>query len=323
LDGEFEETETVGVKNIQLYLKQNPSSSLRDFLGIFIKYKKVQKHLSSFGYNYLDMISPITGRLHTVYRQCMTETGRLSCGDSSGAGKPNLQQIPKMKELRRCFGYLPGYKILIIDLSSAELVILGSKAQDFNLIKLNEGDMHSYLATKSWRKILQNETYTVSKTENEEKRTEFKNVNYGILYGATARKIAETLNVSIDAAQLVMETLGEEIPNTFAYMERVSKEAVSKGYVVFNSRTNSRRWFVDRSQRSIGKIKRAAINSPIQGTQADMIKESMVEVNKMIIENNYDSQLLMQVHDELVFAFKDDEFPEKVKEVMVTTCNKE
>lgn len=319
--GEFEETETVGVKNIQLYLKQNPSSPLKPFLEIFVKYKKIQKHLTSFGYNYLDMISPITGRLHTMYKQCFTDTGRLSSGDTQRAKKPNFQQIPKLKKLRQCFSYLPGYKILTIDLSSAELVILGSKAQDFNLIKLNEGDMHSYLATKSWRKILKDDTYTVSQEQNKDKRTEFKNVNYGILYGATARKIAETLNVSIEQADLVVEVLRNEIPSTFGYMEKVSEQAVREGFIVFNNRTYSRRWFTDRSRKAIGKIKRAAINSPIQGTQADMIKESMVKVQQMIVNDNHDSHLLMQVHDELVYAFKEDEFPEKVHKIMVDTAN--
>lgn len=319
-EGEFEETETVGVKNIQLYLKQKPDTKLKEFLEIFIKYKKIEKHLSSFGYNYINMISPITGRLHTVYKQCFTETGRLSCGDTRNAGKPNLQQIPKFKELRKCFGYLEGYRILTIDLTGAELVILGSKAQDFKLIELNEGDMHSYLAQASWRKILKDDTYVISNQINKDKRTEFKNVNYGILYGATSRKIAEVLNVDTDAAQLVVDTLNEEIPNTFRYMDNASRSAIQNGFIEFNERTHSRRWFVNRS--NVGAIKRAAINSPIQGTQADMIKESMVEIHKVIKQNNFDSLLLMQVHDELVYAFKDDNFPKIVHKIMVDTANK-
>lgn len=322
-DGNFESTETVGVKNLQLYLKQEPNTKLKNLLEVFIKYKKVQKHLSSFGYNYLDMISPVTGRLHTVYKQCFTETGRLSCGDTQGASKPNLQQIPKLKELRECFGYLEGYKILTIDLTGAELVILGSKAQDFKLIELNNSDMHSYLAQASWRKILKDDTYIVSQTVNKDKRTEFKNVNYGILYGAGVRKIAETLNVSLDNAQLVVDTLKEEIPNTFIYMDNVSAFAVREGYVLFNERTNSRRWFVDRSRSQIGQVKRAAINAPIQGTQADMIKESMVLIYRHIKANNIDALLLMQVHDELVFAFRNnDDFPEQVESIMLDTANK-
>jgi DNA polymerase-1 len=322
-DGEFEETETVGVKNIQLYLKQKPDTILKDFLETFIKYKKVQKHLSSFGYNYLNMISPITGRLHTVYKQCFTDTGRLSCGDTKNASKPNLQQIPKLKKLRQCFGYLKGYKILTIDLTGAELVILGSKAQDFKLIELNNGDMHSYLAQKSWRKILKDDTYIISQEINTDKRTEFKNVNYGILYGAGVRKIAETLNVSLDHAQLVMDTLNDELPDTFRYMDTASAFALANGYIEFNSRTHSRRWFVERGRSSVGQVKRAAINAPIQGTQADMIKEAMVEINKYLIKNNIDGHLLMQVHDELVFAFRDrDEFPEEIKKIMLDTANK-
>ncbi len=319
--GEFEETETVGIKNLQLYIKQKPNSELKPFIETFIKYKKTLKHLSSFGYIYLDMISPVTGRLHTVYRQCGADTGRFTSGDTK-RNKPNLQQIPKLKKLRQCFSYLPGYKILTIDLTGAELVILGSKAQDFKLIELNEGDMHSYLATASWRKILNDPNYVVSKEINEEKRTEFKNVNYGILYGAGVRKIAETLNVSLESAEKVIETLRSEIPNTFAYMDRVSGDAISQGYVVFNERTFSRRWFPDRSRKAQGKVKRTAINAPIQGTQADMIKETMVEVHKHIMKNKYDAVLLMQVHDELVYAFKDDTFPIEVQYIMTSTANK-
>lgn len=315
-DGEFEETETVGIKNLQLYLNQNPDTPLKDFLKTYVRYKKVQKHLSSFGYNYIQMINPVTKKLHTTYRQAETDTARLSSGDTKN-NKPNFQQIPKLTELRHCFSY-KGYKILTIDLSSAELVILGSKAQDFKLIELNEGDMHSYLAQASWRKILNDDTYIVSKEINSDKRTTFKNVNYGILYGAGVPKIAETLNVSISDANIVFDVLKSEIPNTFNYMSSVSDFALRNGYIIFNERTNSRRWFPDRKQ--VGKIKRAAINSPIQGSQADMFKEATVEAAKQFKDR--DVKFLMFTHDEWVIAFKDDDIPDKMLDIVTTTANK-
>lgn len=325
-DGQFEETETVGVKNLQLYLKQYPDTPLKDFIDIYIKYKKVQKHLTSFGYNYLDMISPVTNRIHTVYRQASTETGRLSSGDTK-RNKPNFQQIPKLKKLRHCFKRL-GYKILTIDLSSAEMVLLGSFAQDFKLIELNEGDIHSYLATKAWRRILNDPEYVVSKEINEEKRTEFKNVVYGTTYGAGARKIAETMNISIDQAETVLQVLREELPLTFEYLDRVAAFGTKNGYIIFNNRTNSRRWFPEvksgkrltTSEKS--KIERACKNSPIQGTQSDMVKEATVQIMKYIETTQRDALFLMNTHDEWVFAFKgSDDFATDVQMIINTTCN--
>lgn len=316
-EGEFEKTVTVGIKNIQLYNKQFPDNKLKSFLDVYIKYKKVEKHLSSFGYNYLEMISSVTKRLHTVYRQCDTDTGRLSSGDTKNK-KPNLQQIPKLPQLRECFGYLPGYRILTIDLSSAELVILGSKAQDFKLIELNENDMHTYLATAAWREILKDPEYKITSAQ----RTEFKNVNYGTLYGAGIPKIAETLNVSIENAGIVYGVLNKELPKTFEYMKNVSENGLRNGYVVFNDRTNSRRWFPDKSKK--GKIKRASINSPIQGTQSDMFKEATVKVAEYFTANNIDAKFLMFTHDEWVIAFKDIEdeiFSKAVYDIIVNTCN--
>jgi DNA polymerase-1 len=266
------------------------------------------------------MISKVTGLLHTTYKQCFTDTGRLSSGDSK-TGKVNIQQVPKLKKLRKCFKYLAGYKILTIDLAQAELVFLSSKAQDKKLMELNKGDIHSYLATKAWRKILGDETYIVSQTENTDKRTEFKNVVYGAVYGAGVQKIAETMNISLAQAELVMQSLREELPDTFKYMDNASKFAVDNGYIEFSKRTHSRRWFPDRSRKFIGKVKRAAINAPLQGECADAIKEAMVEVSKHIKRNSIDAKLLLQAHDELVYAFKDDDFPEVVKYIMTSTVN--
>jgi DNA polymerase I len=329
-NGEYETKETVGIKKIESLLLDE-DFVLKPFIEKFIAYKKYEKLVSSFGEKFINMIEPTTGKIHTIYRQAATETGRFSSGDTAN-NRPNMQQIPKSKDYRHCI-YYEDYQIVTCDLSSAEMVILGSLARDFKLIEYNKVDIHSPLAQAAWRKLLNDPTYVISKETNTDKRDKFKSVVYGLAYGATETKIAEVLNITVEEAKLVIETLKEEIPNTFKYLESVSNFGVEKGYVVFNTRTNSRRWFLDAydakkrnitlNKKAASVIERACKNSPIQGTNADMIKEAMVEITKKFKEKNLDAFILLQVHDELVVAFKNaPEVPEMVKTTMEEVANR-
>lgn len=148
------------------------------------------------------------------------------------------------------------------------------------------------------------------------------------------KKCAKTLNISEEEAQIVLDTIKSMIPKTFAMVENNAKLAVYNGGIILNTRTNTRIWYPEALKARSNneeldfmvkvKIEGSARNAPIQGTQADMIKESIVVINKYIRDCNIDAQLLISVHDELVYKFDRDitEFPEFVKRILLQTCNK-
>jgi DNA polymerase I-like protein with 3'-5' exonuclease and polymerase domains len=151
----------------------------------------------------------------------------------------------------------------------------------------------------------------ITKTVNKQMRTDFKSCTFGAVYGMYAKKAAKTLNVAIDEGQIAIDTIKLMIPKTFAMVEANAKFAVTNGYLILNTRTNSRMYFpyvlnsinnkVPLEFRDKSNAESAARNSPIQGTQADMIKECMVEIDKYIVNNNLGIDLLKSVHDELVY----------------------
>lgn len=163
--------------------------------------------------------------------------------------------------------------------------------------------------------VLTNKSFIVEKNLGADLRNPVKNVVYGINYGAAKDKVAETLNIAVYYAELAMEAMREELPDAFAYLDKISKFGVKNGYVIFNNRTNSRHWFKDwldakewgkeLTGKQKGAIGRACKNYGISGTQADMIKEGIVNVDKYRLEQIPDFYWLMQVHDEIVFKHKD------------------
>jgi DNA polymerase-1 len=280
------------------------------------------------------MISPITGAVHTIYKQCSTATGRFASGDTKN-GHPNMAQIPKDNQYRIPFKARVGYKLMTIDFSACELTILASMSKDKTLIRLlmdDTADLHSYLANAAWRKVKKDPTYVVTDKE----RTIFKGVNFGLVYGATAIRIAALLNISLNDAKIVVQSLSEQIPMVFRYLNKIANQALKDGYIIFNQRTNSRRVFKEVLSaknggypvpfKMHGIIGRAAKNAPIQGTNADLMKESMVEVDKYIKATNIDAHILLQVYDELVIEIPDDghifKRAEDIQKIMETTADK-
>ena len=144
--------DTVGTESLKTFLVLNYDSLLKPFLEKYIKFKAIEKNISSFGENFINMINPISNRLHTIYRQTGAETGRFQSGDTKN-NFFNSQQIPKSPEYRECFCELDGYNILTIDLSGAELVILASLSED-NYLKTILEDPHSPLATACYNEVI-------------------------------------------------------------------------------------------------------------------------------------------------------------------------
>ncbi len=363
---------TTGEGAINAYLIENPDSVMKTLINLLIDYREVATQLNTFGENFIDFINPVSGKIHTIFRQCDAITGRLQSGNTKEKYF-NSQNIPAQKKFREAFQTDDGYSILTIDLSGAEVVIMADKAKDqvlYDMAIVND-DAHSPIAQECWRnigkhrmKVIFNKMsgeigssmddrlvhakydkeYTeaillsninINKKENKDKRTAFKSVTFGTVYGMYKKKCAKTLNISEEEAQIVLDTIKRMIPKTFAMVEANAQLATYNGYLVLNERTNSKIWYPEVGKARSNheeldfmvrvKIEGSARNAPIQATQADMIKESIVEIAKMIKEKDLDAKLLISVHDELVYKFNDeiiDLFPGQIKELLLKTCNK-
>ena len=335
---------TTGEGAIESYLTENPHVPITDFIDLLIKYREYTTRLNTFGENFLIKFkNKVTNKFHTIFRQTEAITGRLQSGDKKN-GWFNCQNIPAEKRYREAFTVEDSYSICTTDLSGAEAVIMIDKARDekFYEIAILKDDAHSPLATAVWRAIgayrlgIMSDTVqkwktsdgkltskspselayiTISKKENKEIRTEFKNTTFASIYGCYPKKYAKIINISIEEAKIGLNVMKTSIPKTFKMVEENAKFALNHGYLILNHRTNSRIWYPavtnakrnhsDLDFKDSSDIASSARNCPIQGTQADLIKESMVEIGREIRRQKLDAQLLIQVHDELVYKFND------------------
>ena len=255
------------------------------------------------------MIDPRTGRVHTSYHQAVTATGRLSSTD------PNLQNIPIRNEegrkVRQAFIPRPGYKIVAADYSQIELRIMAHLSKDEGLLNaFNEGkDIHKATAA---------EVFGVSLDEvTTEQRRSAKAINFGLIYGMSAFGLSRQLSIPRGEAQDYMNVYFERYPGVLQYMEDTRALVKDKGYVetVFG-----RRLYLPEIKSSNGArrkgAERAAINAPMQGTAADIIKKAMVNVYHWINDKAADDvSMVMQVHDELVFEIKEQNVQSRCNEI--------
>jgi DNA polymerase-1 len=326
------------------WMLTNKNHELYPLMEILDEYQGYSKHVSSFGAEFIaKYTNPVTGKIHTSYKQGTVATGRLASGNvNSDSPKYNSQQIPRNNDIRNCW-VVPSddYLMITCDLSGAELITMCSLAQDHKLLELSKGDMHSYFANKGWeaihkkRNIPWTEKDIISKSQNVDKRTSYKNMTFGTIYGLKPPKAGELLNVDPKEGKIAINTIVREIPDTINMVTAASAFAVNHGYVVHNTRTNSRRWFspVLLEKQGIEALSRsneqmvtgAARNTRIQGTQADMLAEAMVLLDKYIKINKIEAWIVMQVHDELVVIFHkryQQWFPERVREIMTRSADK-
>ena len=338
---------TTDKKIIGQYLIENPDIPIKRFLELLSEYREIKDNISKYGEKFIKKINPVTGRLHTIYRQCRAENNRLqSGGGKQESDKFQSQNVPAKPEYRKLFRGAEGSKIITIDLSGAEAIIMADKANDTKLFELAiKGDIHSHMATAGWRNIFRRrgefekaDSFVVTKTnENKEYRVKGKNATFGSIYGMGGKKAGKTLNVSPAEGTIYINTIKSIIPKTFAMIERNIKFALTNGYIIFNTKTNSRYWFRDvniafKEQRDLTweeqeNIRGQASNLPISGTQADMIKEAMVVIDQKIRERGLENEifLLLQVHDELVYevlnAEKAQEYGEFLRDTLVEVAN--
>lgn len=263
------------------------------------------------------MINHRTNRVHTSYHQAVTATGRLSSTD------PNLQNIPIRTEegrlVRKAFIARDGYKVVAADYSQIELRIMAHLSKDEGLLNaFSKGlDVHKATAAEVFGESLD------SVTDNQ--RRSAKAINFGLIYGMSAFGLAKQLNITRYDAQAYMDKYFERYPGVLTYMETTREEAKQTGYVstVFGRRLYLPEINASNGMRRAG-AERAAINAPMQGTAADIIKKAMLEVNKWMngLSNQTDVSMMMQVHDELVFEIKEDKVEEYVKQInhLMETC---
>jgi DNA polymerase-1 len=260
-----------------------------------LEYRQLTKLKSTYIDSLPHSVDSKTGRVHTHYGQVQTSTGRLSSND------PNLQNIPVRSEqgrqIRKAFVPRKGWKLLAADYSQIELRILAALTGDEGLLTaFREGrDIHTATAAKIFDVALD--------AVDRDQRSTAKMVNFGIPYGISAFGLAQRLGtISRTEAQEIIDSYFAQFPGIPGYMERMKESAKEKGYV--ETITGRRRYLRDINSRN-GTIRagaeRNAINMPIQGTAADMIKIAMVRIQKSITEKELNSRMLLQVHDELVF----------------------
>lgn len=266
---------------------------------LILEYRGLAKLKSTYTDKLPKMVNPATGRVHTSYHQAVTATGRLSSSD------PNLQNIPVRNEegrrIRQAFVAQSGYKILAVDYSQIELRIMAHLSGDKALLDAfrHGKDIHAATAAE----ILGLDIEQVSS----EQRRRAKAINFGLIYGMSAFGLAKQLDMGRNEAQDYMNVYFERYPGVLEYMESTRNTASEKGYV--ETLFGRRLYLPDIKSRNGLRRKaaeRAAINAPMQGTAADIIKLAMIAVDNWVQQQPQDEvRLLMQVHDELVFEVKE------------------
>ena len=278
---------------------------------LLIEHRGLSKLKSTYTDKLPQMINPKTGRVHTSYHQAVTATGRLSSSD------PNLQNIPIRNEegrrIRQAFIALEGYKIVAADYSQIELRIMAHLANDAGMQKaFAEGkDIHRSTAAEIFGVSLEEVT-------NEQRRNA-KAINFGLIYGMSEFGLSNQLGISRQEARSYMDAYFNRYPNVLQFMTDIKTKAAEQGYV---ETLLGRRLYLPEIKSSNAMRRKAAervaINAPMQGTAADIIKVAMIGIDKMIFGDE-NIKMIMQVHDELVFevkAEKVDHYSQLIKEEM-------
>ncbi|WP_462380350.1 DNA polymerase I [Pseudomonas sp. Marseille-QA0892] len=267
---------------------------------VIMQHRSMSKLKSTYTDKLPQQINPRTGRIHTSYHQAVTATGRLSSSD------PNLQNIPirtaEGRRIRQAFVAPEGYRLVAADYSQIELRIMAHLAQDESLLHAFQNDLDIHRATAA-------EVMGVSLEEvSTEQRRRAKAINFGLIYGMSAFGLAKQIGVGRQEAQAYIDRYFARYPGVLAYMERTRAAAAEQGFVetIFGRRLylpeiNSRNGAMRKA------AERTAINAPMQGTAADIIKRAMVKVDDWLTTSALDARIILQVHDELVLEVREDQ----------------
>ncbi|HWD34227.1 MAG TPA: DNA polymerase I [Pseudomonas sp.] len=273
---------------------------------VLMQYRSLSKLKSTYTDRLPEQINPRTGRIHTSYQQAVAATGRLSSSD------PNLQNIPirtaEGRRIRQAFVAAPGYKLLAADYSQIELRIMAHLAKDEGLLHAFRNDLDVHRATAA-------EVFGVDLADvTIDQRRSAKAINFGLIYGMSAFGLAKQIGVDRKQSQAYIDRYFARYPGVLAYMERTRAQAAEQGFV--ETLFGRRLYLPDINAKNPALRKgaeRTAINAPMQGTAADIIKRAMVAVDNWLTDSGLDARVILQVHDELVLEVRED-LVEQVRE---------
>lgn len=281
-----------------------------EIVGKILEHRGLKKLLGTYIDALPQLINPATGRIHTSFNQTVTATGRLS------SSNPNLQNIPIRnedgKEIRKAFIPDEGSEFFSADYSQIELRIMAHLSNDPHMIEAfqKDQDIHAATAAKIYKVKLEEVT--------REQRSKAKTANFGIIYGISVFGLAERLNVDRKEAKALIDGYFENYPNVKAYMDQSIQEAREKGYI--ETIFKRKRYLPDINSKNAvvrGYAERNAINAPIQGSAADIIKVAMIRIYQRFQEEGIRSKMILQVHDELNFSVLPEE-KEKVQQIVIS-----
>ena len=276
---------------------------------VIMQHRGLAKLKSTYTDKLPRLLNKATGRVHTSYHQAVTATGRLSSSD------PNLQNIPirteEGRKIRQAFIARPGYRIVAADYSQIELRIMAHLSEDKGLLEaFAEGrDIHTATAAEVFG-------ISLEKVSGDQRRSA-KAINFGLIYGMSAWGLSRQLHIDRNQAQTYIDRYFDRYPGVARYMERIRAQAAEDGFVetVLGRRLYLPEIHSQNHNRRQG-AERTAINAPMQGTAADIIKQAMIDVDAWLAEGEFDALMVMQVHDELVFEVAEkqvDTFIEQVQ----------
>ncbi|WP_085630390.1 MULTISPECIES: DNA polymerase I [unclassified Pseudomonas] len=266
---------------------------------VLMEYRSMSKLKSTYTDRLPEQINPRTGRIHTSYHQAVASTGRLSSSD------PNLQNIPvrtaEGRRIRQAFVAPAGYKLLAADYSQIELRIMAHLSRDEGLMNAFRNNLDVHTATAA-------EVFKVELNEvTSDQRRSAKAINFGLIYGMGAQKLGKDIGVDTKTAKAYIDTYFARYPGVREYMERTRKQAADQGYVeTFFGRRLYLPEINSNKPQERAAAERTAINAPMQGTAADIIKKAMVAVDNWLQASGLDAKVILQVHDELVLEVRED-----------------
>lgn len=279
-------------------------------VDLILKIRRLRKLLATYIDTLPTLVNPATGKIHTTYNQTVTATGRIS------STNPNLQNIPIRtedgREIRRAFIADEGDLFMSADYSQIELRLIADLSADRDMVEafLSGADIHQATAAKIYHEKLDEVT--------ESQRRNAKTANFGIIYGISAFGLSERLSIPRAEAKMLIDGYFATYPHVREYMDRAITEAREKGYV--STIKGRKRRLPDINSRNAvvrGYAERNAINAPIQGSAADIIKIAMVNIHRHIAEAGLKSTMIMQVHDELIFNVKPEELTQ-LQNIVIT-----
>ncbi|WP_219094753.1 DNA polymerase I [Pseudomonas sp. UMAB-40] len=277
---------------------------------VLMQYRSMSKLKSTYTDRLPEQINPRTGRIHTSYHQAVAATGRLSSSD------PNLQNIPirtaEGRRIRQAFVAPKGYKLLAADYSQIELRIMAHLAKDEGLLHAFRNDLDVHKATAA-------EVFGVELADvTTDQRRSAKAINFGLIYGMSAFGLAKQIGVDRKQSQAYIDRYFARYPGVLAYMERTRTQAAEQGFVetIFGRRLYLPE--INAKNPALRKgAERTAINAPMQGTAADIIKKAMVAVDNWLTSSGLDAKVILQVHDELVLEVREDLVDQVREEIRV------